>query len=205
MNDAPKSLGSEDERLARLSLIHEAHVAPLTQFVEDIRAKTEKGTDIPYFDPLDGGINAGCLFLLEAPGPKAVASGFVSRNNPDETAKNFFELNKKADIDRQLTVTWNIIPWYIGDGKKIRKPTVDDIKAGFPYFVRLLDLLPSLKVIVLMGKTAQCVELALWVLRPDIPVVTSMHTSPSVAKTKPENRLQILKSLGEAKRILLGG
>ena len=40
---------------------------------------------IPHFDPLDGGSNAQVLFLMEAPGPKASASGFVSRNNPDET------------------------------------------------------------------------------------------------------------------------
>ena len=71
---------------------------------------------IPQFDPLDGGIDAECLFLLEAPGPKAVNSGFVSRNNPDETAKNFFELNVGAGLERSKTITWNVVPWYVGSG-----------------------------------------------------------------------------------------
>lgn len=75
---------------------------------------------IPDFDPWDGGVHAQVLFLLEAPGSKAVDSGFVSRNNPDETAKNFFELNRDAGIPRELTVIWNVVPWYIGDGARIR-------------------------------------------------------------------------------------
>ncbi len=75
-------------------------------------------TPVPHFDPLDGGINARVLFLLEAPGAKAVASGFVSRNNPDETARNFFDLNMAAGIARRDTVCWNVVPWYIGTGTK---------------------------------------------------------------------------------------
>jgi hypothetical protein len=57
---------------------------------------------IPYFDPLDGGVGASVLFLLEAPGPRAVASGFISRDNPDETAKNFHEFNAAAGLARRL-------------------------------------------------------------------------------------------------------
>ncbi len=38
--------------------------------------------EIPFFDPLDGDVNARCLFVAEAPGPRAVLSGFVSRDNP---------------------------------------------------------------------------------------------------------------------------
>ncbi|MGH7717468.1 MAG: hypothetical protein ACREON_01305 [Gemmatimonadaceae bacterium] len=59
---------------------------------------------VPDFDPWDGGTDAEVLYLLEAPGGKAVESGFISRNNPDETARNFFELNRAAGIPRQRTV-----------------------------------------------------------------------------------------------------
>ena len=107
--DAPKTLGSSEERAARESLLDSAHVRPLTELVESIRAQTGYGSDVLNFDPADGGVNARCLFLLEAPGAKAVASGFVSRNNPDETAKNFFELNREAGIPRQQTLTWNVV------------------------------------------------------------------------------------------------
>ena len=93
-------------------------MAPFIHFVQLIRQETGLAREIPYFDPLDGGIAAKCFFLLEAPGPKAVVSGFISRNNPDETAKNFFNLNQDADLPRKSTVSWNVVPWYIGSGKK---------------------------------------------------------------------------------------
>jgi hypothetical protein len=66
--------------------------------------------------------------LLEAPGGRAVGSGFVSRNNPDETAKNFFLLNQEAGLPRSRTVTWNVVPWYVGSGEKIRAVTDADIR-----------------------------------------------------------------------------
>src|SRR5689334_1377344 len=89
--DAPKLLGIAEARADRLGQLQEPHIAPLTAFVDHLRAEAGPGASIPYFDPWDAGIGAEILFLLEAPGPKAVKSGFVSRNNPDETAKNMFE------------------------------------------------------------------------------------------------------------------
>jgi hypothetical protein len=41
------------------------------------------------------------LFVLEAPGPQAVRSGFMSRNNPDETAKNWFDPSRDTGINRR--------------------------------------------------------------------------------------------------------
>src|ERR1700683_3159077 len=89
--DSAKCLGDDSQRDVRLALLRGDKMCRLTEFVEQLRTERE-GDRVPNFDPLDGGIRAKCLFLLEAPGPKAVASGFVSRNNPDETAKNWFEL-----------------------------------------------------------------------------------------------------------------
>src|SRR5437660_8308534 len=118
--DKPKLLGSPQVCNDRRAQLHEPHIAPLTAFVEEVRRKAGAGAAIPDFDPWDGGVDAEILFLLEAPGPRAVASGFISRNNPDESAKNFFQLNAEAKIPRKRTVTWNVVPWYIGDGKSIR-------------------------------------------------------------------------------------
>ena len=101
-------------------------MASLSVFVESIRADGHAG--VPYFDPLDGGIDAECLFILEGPGPKAVATRFVSRNNPDETAKNWHNLNEEARIDRRRTAIWNIVPWYLGDGLKIRAAVAADVR-----------------------------------------------------------------------------
>src|SRR5439155_21756547 len=99
---------------------------------------------IPNFDPWDGGIDAD-IPLTRSYRPKAVLSGFISRNNPDETAKNFFELNAEAKVLRKRTVTWNIVPWYIGDGKHVRSANRADLRAGIRELPRLFSLLPRLR------------------------------------------------------------
>lgn len=194
MKDCPKSLKDKAERLARRQLLNQEHAAPLTRFVEEIsRQHPEKS--VPYFDPLDGGTRAQCLFVLEAPGSNAVESGFISRNNNDETAKNFFEINVEVGIPREKTITWNIVPWYIGTGEKIRPATTDDIDAGLPYLHSLIDLLPNLQIVVLIGKKAQRVKEELKSRYANIRIFECYHPSPLVLNTNPRNRQKILEAL----------
>ena len=201
MKDYPKSLKDEAERLARKQLLNQEHVAPLTRFVEKItRQHPKKG--IPYFDPLDGGTRAQCLFVLEAPGPNAVESGFISRNNNDNSAKNFFEINLKAGIPREKTIIWNIVPWYIGTGKKIRPATTDDINMGLPYLHELINLLPNLQIVVLIGKKAQIVKKELENQYADIRLFECYHPSPMVINTNPRNRQKIIEALKPVSDIL---
>jgi uracil-DNA glycosylase len=152
MQELPKALASAEERRVRLALLDAPHVASLTRFVADLRAQMGPEYCIPNLDPLDGGTNAGCLFLLEAPGPNAIASGFVSRDNPDETAKNFFLLNQEASIVRTRTVTWNVVPWYVGSGTRIRAANPSDIRLALPALTKLLQLLTRLRIIALIGR-----------------------------------------------------
>ena len=165
--DDPRSLQELSVREARISALREPHIAKLTKFVDKLRTDTGHGKNIPYFDPCDGGENAEVLFLLEAPGPKAVKSGFISRNNNDATAKNLFELNVAAGISRKLAIIWNIVPWYIGDGKKIRHPSHSELNVGFNHLTKLLLILEKIKVIVLVGKHAS--NAALGKLKQDAP------------------------------------
>ncbi len=113
--DAPKTLRLQPEREGRIRMLHSEHVGPLTAFVGEIRRQRSLGDEVPFFDRATAGLHARALFLLEAPGRKAVVSGFVSRNNPDETAKNSFELHQEAGFDRKLTALSNIVPWYVID------------------------------------------------------------------------------------------
>ncbi len=145
-------MGERERRRADLYL---PHMGPLTAFVEAIRVESGFGTKVPLFDPRDGGTDAQALFLLEAPGPKAVKSGFISRDNPDPSAQNFRALLADAGIPREATVLWNIVPWYIGTGVKIRAATSRDIEAGITYLPRLLALLPAMRAVVLVGRKAQ--------------------------------------------------
>lgn len=107
--DAPYALKMSDEKQRRLAMSGHPHIAPLTAYLAAIKAE-HSDKELPSFDPCDGGINAKALFLLEAPGPKAVDSAFISRNNPDPTAQNMCGLLAEANISRRDTLLWNIVP-----------------------------------------------------------------------------------------------
>lgn len=193
--DHPKILGESAVLEARLSQVNDSHMTPLTNFVHRLRESMGAEAAIPYFDPWDGGVEAEVMFLLEAPGPKARNSGFVSMNNPDETAKNFFEICREAGIDRKRTVTWNTVPWYIGSDRKIRPANSSDIADGVQSLAELLQLLPKLRAIVLVGGKAQKVERHVRDIAPQLEVFVSPHPSPMFVNRKPENRGTLLSSL----------
>lgn len=109
--------------------------------------------EVPFFDPSDGGIHARILFLLEAPGPQAVRTGFISRDNPDPSARNLRQL--LAPLPRHETVLWNIIPWYVGTRERIAPVGRADHEGSRPYLAHLIRLLPAVVAVVLVGKTAQ--------------------------------------------------
>ncbi len=178
--DAPYSLSDKDERQRRLSLLTEPHMKPLADFVQAIPTEGRSPFPVPNFDPCDGGIGAKALFLLEAPGPQAAkTTGFVSRNNPDQTAKNLCLLMQEAGISRRDTLIWNIVPWYVGTGTHIKPVTNSDLAEAQPCLKDLLTLLPHLKVIVLVGLKAQKATKHLRTLT-HVPLVPTYHTSPLV-------------------------
>jgi uracil-DNA glycosylase len=163
--------------------------------VKRLRLKAGLASGVPEFDPLDGGVQAECLFLLEAPGGRAVGSGFVSRNNPDETAKNFFLLNEQAGLPRERTVTWNVVPWYVGSGTKIRAVTLADIRASEPHLKELLSLLPKLRVVVLIGRKAQRAKALVKRMPLRYEVFECPHPSPLSLNGRPERRAEVLHCL----------
>ena len=191
-NDEPKSLGSPEARERRRARLGDPHIAPLTIFVHTLRAEMGSNYRIPYFDPSDGGTAAEVLYLLEAPGAKAAKSGFISRNNPDETAKNFFQINQQARIPRQRTIIWNIVPWYIGSGSRIRPATSADIDMGLRRLNEVLELLPKLRAVVLVGRKAQRASTRIATLRPNCRLFVSPHPSPLFVNNSPVNREKIL-------------
>ena len=195
--DAPKTLASEVECTERSRLLTRTHVKDLARLVAGIRDAKGPGYKIPDFDPLDGGVNAEVLFLLEAPGRRAVTSGFVSRNNPDETARNFFLLSEEAGIDRRRTVTWNSVPWYIGSETKIRPARREDIVEANEWLKQLLAMLKRLRLVVLVGKKALHAIHIVSSSRPDVHVMAMPHPSPMFINRNPGNRIRILTALTE--------
>ena len=182
----------------KLSLLGEQHVAPLTEFVERLRQSKPEAA-VPYFDPTEAGVRARMLLLLEAPGRRSAleaGSGFVSPDNDDQTARNMWQLLRDAGIDRgRDVVTWNVVPWYIGDGTKIRPTRASDLEEAREATRELLSLLPDIRVVVLFGRPAA----AAWrSLGFNLEAIQASHPSPLNLNTRPERREEIRLALAEA-------
>ena len=198
--DAPKSLRDPEVRAERISMLSLPHVTDLTAFVDSLRETAEGGEDIPYFDPLDGGVDAQCLCLFEAPGEGPLMSGFISRNNDDETAANFYKFNSDPTVsfDRCLTISWNIVPWALRENGKNLTPTPADRQEGLQYLPPLLDRLKKLEVAILFGENAWDAEEAL----SSLTVIKTNHPSPKAVNRYPHIPERIKGALRDAKRLL---
>ena len=99
-------------------------MAPLNRLAGEINAGREHHA--PWFNPDGGGTSAPVLFLLENPGRMATGSrgsGFISADNSDDTAANFFRLRDQASLPRDRLVAWNVVPWYQPDGERTANAT----------------------------------------------------------------------------------
>jgi hypothetical protein len=156
LEDAPRTLRSPEACSHRKLMLSEPHVAPLAQYVERMRL-ANPDWQFPDFDPLDGGVEAELLFLLEKPGPmtsptgKRAGSGFISRNNDDPTAENVYNFMLQAGIPRKKTALWNVMP---GWNSKIQF-TRSELRNGIEHLREVLPLLPKVTTVVLVGSQAR--------------------------------------------------
>jgi uracil-DNA glycosylase len=188
--DASESLTDPLVRLARTERLREPHVAPLTALVDELRASGHAA--VPYIDPADGGTRARRLFVLQSPTPRALATGFVSRDNPTGTAANLRRLMAEAGIPRADTVLWNAVPWVLA-----RAPRLADIREGAPWLDRLLRLLPELRAVVFLGLDAQKGRRFVN-LPPGVRAVASYHPSPNTLAGYPHYRPRIVEAFRAA-------
>ena len=108
-----------------------------------------------------------------------------------------WNLLREAGIERRRdVVTWNIVPWYVGDGTRIRAATVKDVDEAAPSTRELLSLLPEVRVVVLLGKWAsrgwKRLEIA------TLPAIEAPHPSPLSVNTTPGARERLLGALIDA-------
>ncbi|MFF8798480.1 MULTISPECIES: uracil-DNA glycosylase [unclassified Methylobacterium] len=201
--DAPKSLRDPAAVAARRAMADAPHIRPLRLLAHRIAA--ERGAAVPDPDPLDGGVEARLLLLLETPGPSIGRTGFVSRDNATGTAANLFRFLREAGIARRDTLIWNAVPWVIhAPGALNRAPRRSEAAAAAPFFAPLLALLPRLRVVVPAGRFAQSAAAPLAALRPDLPVVPIPHPSPTYVCTSPSVAERIRAGLSEAAARLSG-
>lgn len=167
---------------SRLAMLREMltlpHMAPLAAYTRGLRATVGDGWVVPEFDPLGGGTDADILFLFEKPGPEATA--FVSMCNDDPTAEHSLGFLEQAGIDYGRTAIWNVMPAWNG---KIRF-TAAERHGGLLQLDTLLSLLPSIKVVVLVGRQAERAKQHLE--SSGRAVVVSAHPSMRVRNGFPE-------------------
>ena len=150
-DDHPGSLADPAVRARRVAMLDRPQARGLADHVRRMRAEG-RGL-VPDFDPLDGGATAKLLFLLEKPGPRVVSAdgvGFVSRNNPDPTARNCRAFMLEAGIDHRQVAIWNIVPWWNGT----MAITAAECRAGASALRATLELFPGLRGVVLVGNRA---------------------------------------------------
>lgn len=171
-------------------MLDAAHMRPLTRFVRDLHGQRgdQPGIAVPDLDPLDGGIEASLLLLLEKPGPMTAldrvgaraGSGFVSRNNDDPTAEATDAFLRQAGIPRGATAIWNVIPWWNGT----IVVTAAELRQGVARVREFVALLPRLRAVVLVGNRA---ARAAPLLRDgSLALFASVHPSPQVRAAFPD-------------------
>jgi uracil-DNA glycosylase len=154
------------------------------QLVSKIRTDRGLEREVPGFDPINGNERAKFLFLLEAPGPRAVETGFISFDNPDPTARNLREQLAAAGIVRSEIALWNVVPWYLGEGQRIRPARADDLKVALSYLPPLVLAMHDLRCIVLVGRAAYRAHFLLSrtttarILACHHPSARAMHANP---------------------------
>lgn len=186
-----------DNRLCRLG---EEHVRPLMALIEELRST---GLLVPNVDPNDGGVFARALFLLTTPGPKAVASGFVSRDNPDDSAKNMGTSLDLAGLRRRDVVLWNVVPHCLSTIDESRNPTTAEIRESIPATQRFMDRIVNLRVVIFCGKTHTQKALR-WLHKPTgIKFLPTAHTGAK-AFNRPVHRSDIHRTFIEAARLING-
>lgn len=182
---SPRQLAFKSALDSKMARLDAPHVKPLNNYIRQLKM-INQGTQYPFFDPDDGGVNARILFLFEKPGPMTdptrpgrSGSGFISRDNDDPTAENTFRFMEEIKLPRNETVTWNIIPGWNGT----RKITSKELLDGVSSLKELLSFFQVLTDIVLVGRKAQ---LAMNFLPSKYRVISSSHPSNLVRARYPE-------------------
>ena len=93
-----------------------------------------------------------CPVKSEEP-PKAAgakgSSGFLSVENNDQTAERMGQFFAGAGIDYRDVIPWNAYPWFINTN-----PSTEQLQAGVEPLLRLMGLMPRLRVVLVHGTAA---------------------------------------------------
>lgn len=132
-------------------------------FFERYRKECEKCNHakeviIPSNDPENGqlGNEIDILFVNERPGPTAIKTGFISFDNPDESARRFKRIFKNVfglDYRKKIFIT-NAVLWCPKvENYKNQTPTPEEVKCGSKILSKQIIVIKP-KIIVTIGLPA---------------------------------------------------
>jgi hypothetical protein len=176
--------------------LNDPHVRPLMDVVRDLRAR---GWKVPNVDPNDGGVDARILVLLETPGPQAVVSDFVSRDNPDPSAKNIGKVLDAAQFARSDVLLWNVVPYCVSTERQNRNATAAHIREAIPACQAFIERLQKLVAVVFCGRNAQRAQKSLR-LPPSVIAFCTFHPGAQ-AYNNPRCRADIDETFQTARRL----
>lgn len=138
--------------------IRDPHVAPINALAD--RVADSEGIArglVPYLDPQMGGVEATVLALLDNPSTKAEAgtgSGLLSLENDDLTARFCAQRYNGFGLNPGEVVHWNAAPAPVSGARNGASTPAERVR-GARWLHELLDLLPNLQVVLLMGRNAR--------------------------------------------------
>ena len=154
------------------------HIAPINQYVATLQDPAQ-GLWLPEVAPMHAGTDARVISVLRDPGPKTqdgTGSGFLCIENDDPTAERQIELFEQHGISTRWVLPWNAYPWYIN-----RSPRAAEREIGAAVLLKLLDLAPRCRAVLLQGNEAADVWRRALKLKPGferdrgIEAVVSIH------------------------------
>lgn len=204
MADRAFRAGQDRDRYAR-------HVRPINELVDGLRDADGRGW-LPYVAPVHGGVRARLLSVLRDPGPmtqEGTGSGYLCVENDDATAEQQALAFAVVGIASADVTPWNAYPWYIN-----RRPTAAEREAGVEPLIRLVALMPVLRVVLLQGRDAQDVWRRVVRRQPDmlsernIAVIETYHPGrqalwspdPAVREQRHRDRQEAYRQTAELLR-----
>lgn len=92
----------------KCNALYSCYIASLTR---QVQCYHDKGVDMPWIDPADGGVKARMLILLQSPARSDLMPVFVSLDNPCPSQQNLHRFLKQTRIKRKDIILWNTMPW----------------------------------------------------------------------------------------------
>lgn len=140
---------------ARRARTYDGEIGALNRWVDELRSATRE--QIPYFDPAAATDGARVLILFQDPSQEAEeGSGFISRHNNDQTARNAYLAAEAAGLSYDVCLHWNVVPWWVANPGKPKRTLTTEATRARPFLGQLVEMLdPGPEVIIVSGLKAQ--------------------------------------------------